>query len=374
MHWKFQEGIHIYEMFPMFHWLNLRYYMIGVMLAVGLGTTLYRTTWQRVEHSLVRFHAPQPSIPVHSAYASIPSLPNVYIDQRVGFVPHFIAFTYNWDSLNQCLRSLHESNVAWRNVIIVDNSAGQLVVKKRYWLVNEYGTMIVTILPIFSFLSFSHLQNLFLSIAQQSKCYAYSWSHMDIVLLPFEEDWRIFKNNRSTYNDSASLSQTIYHKFLGSIHHTNHTKNQWGLIFYAYDLLAAVRTSAYTTTGPFDISIPQYKADCDYYKRLELKGYQKIQKHIVHIFHMPNVLERKLREEMKSCEWYRAKEILYIAANNSSRNEDRTNWRLNDMRRADREAASILTPAGWTYFKRKWGTDDCDPKSAPNWNLDPVIS
>jgi hypothetical protein len=89
---------------------------------------------------------------------------------------------------------------------------------------------------------------------------------------------------------------------------------------------------------------------------------------------MPNILERKFAEEMRTCKWERAKEILDIAVKNFSNSAERTRWRLNGMRVADREANSILTSAGFTYFERKWGTDKCSPEKEPNWNLDPVVT
>ncbi|UJR12408.1 hypothetical protein I4U23_016585 [Adineta vaga] len=237
--------------------------------------------------------------------------------------------------------------------------------------------MIITILPTSSSLSFSHLQNLFLNIAQQSKCDFYSWSHMDIMLLPLSEDWTIVKENSNRTVDARSSdahSHIVYTKMLNSIRQVNRTENNWSVIFYRYDLVIAVRTSAYISTGPFDIYIPQYTADCDYYKRLKLKGYKLVNQHIAHIFHMPKVLENELVEELKTCEWKRAKEILHISADNGS-DINRTQWRRNNMRIADREAEPLLYTAGLTYYQKKWNTRNCTPKKKEsNWNLDPIIS
>ena len=306
---------------------------------------------------------------VQRVYAGLSSLPNVVLHESLGFVPHFVAYTFNWYMLNQCLLSFNNSKIGWRNVILIDNSPGKLAVKKQSWLAANYHPMIISIVPTSSLLSFSHLQNLFFTMAEQSGCRVYSWSHMDIFLLPFQEDWNIYQRSRS----SISSSPNAYKKYLDSIYHVNTTEQNWGLIFYAYDWLTAVRTEAFKSNGPFDVAIPQYKADCDYYNRLRLKGYQTINRYIMHVFHMSTILSTNLTEEMKTCTWQRANEILNTSVKNSSKGDSRTQWRLDGMRRADREAASILTPAGWTYYERKWGTHDCGTKLKPHWNVDPMI-
>ena len=312
---------------------------------------------------------------VQHVYAGLSSLPNVVLHESLGFVPHFVAYTFNWDMLNQCLRSFNSSIIGWRNIILIDNSPGKLAVKKHRWLAASYQPMIISIVPTPSLLSFSHLQNLFFTMAEQSGCRFYSWSHMDIFLFPFQEDWNMHeKSMNKSMRSQPSLSSfpNVYKKYLDSIDHVNTTEQHWGLMFYAYDLLTAVRTTAYQSTGPFDVAIPQYKADCDYYNRLRLKGYQTLKRYIMHVFHMSSILSNHLIEEMSNGTWQRANEILNASGNKSSIGDSRTQWRLDHMRRADREAASILTPAGWTYYERKWGTHDCNTKSKPHWNMNPV--
>lgn len=351
-------------------WYKFRCTTVGAIMVLALISTSYYIPYRPLSVSS------STAVPIYRAYSGFSSLPNAYTDVKLGFVPHFVAFTFNWDMLNQSLRSLHESAVDWRNVILIDNSPGKLAISRRDWLEEEYGRMIITILPAPSFLSFSHLQNLFLTIADESDCQYYSWSHMDVILLPLYETWKTSKKNMGgSGNDrnSAPMASTVYSLFLNSIIQVNTTVNDWGLIFYSFDWLAAVRTTAYKSTGLFDIAIPQYKADCDYYKRLELQGYKAVNQRIAHIFHMPKALESKFTQEMKTCKWERAKEILDYTATNYSKKHERTAWRLVDMRTADREASSILTPAGWAYYKKKWGTDDCRPTTEPNWSMDAII-
>ncbi|CAF1402541.1 unnamed protein product [Adineta ricciae] len=347
------------------------------MKAVFDDHDLYFTKNRPVAFAQIHSFNSSNSLPIYYAYTNIPFLPDVHIDDDLGFVPHFLAFTYDWDMLNQCLDSFYESKVGWQNVVLVDNSPGKLAVKRRDWLARKYGHMIIAILPTSSLLSFSHLQNLFLDIAQQSKCDFYSWSHMDIMLLPLSEDWAIAKENINKTvgaKSSDAHPHTVYTKMLNSIRQANRTENNWSVIFYHYDLVIAVRTSAYISNGPFDIYIPQYTADCDYYRRLKLSGYVSINQHIVHIFHMPKVLKNELVEELKTCAWKRAKEILHISADDG-RDINRTQWRRNNMRIADREAEPLLYTAGLTYYQKKWNTRNCGLKNnEPNWNLDPIIT
>lgn len=315
------------------------------------------------------------SLPIQNVYAGFSSLPNVYIDIKLGFVPHFIAFTFSWEMLNQCLRSFHQPSVGWRNIILIDNSPGKIAVKRRDWLAKQYDSMIIVIVPTFSMLSFSHLQNLFINIAQQSKSDYFSWSHMDIMLLPLREDSKAFKevtNNNSGVGRSVIFSYTVYSKFLNSIYLVNKNKTNWGLIFYHYDLILVVRVNASILTGPFDSAIPQYGADCDYYARITLKGYEHVILHIMNIFHMPIILDKKIVEEMETCEWDRAETILRTSVYNNSQGEKRVQWRRHGLRTADDVAARLLYNAGMAYYEKKWGTIGCSPKTKPNWTLDAI--
>jgi hypothetical protein len=50
----------------------------------------------------------------------------------------------------------------------------------------------------------------------------------------------------------------------------------WGAFFTHYDTLAAFSMEAVNAVGPWDITLPQYFADNDYYRRLRLAGYEII--------------------------------------------------------------------------------------------------
>jgi hypothetical protein len=47
----------------------------------------------------------------------------------------------------------------------------------------------------------------------------------------------------------------------------------WGCIFTAYDALVALNVKACMAVGPWDVNLPWYLSDCDYYRRLRLASY-----------------------------------------------------------------------------------------------------
>jgi hypothetical protein len=53
-------------------------------------------------------------------------------------------------------------------------------------------------------------------------------------------------------------------------------KRKWGVIFTAYDALAAFRTSAFHLAGGWDEGFSWYASDQDMYRRLRLAGYELI--------------------------------------------------------------------------------------------------
>jgi hypothetical protein len=51
---------------------------------------------------------------------------------------------------------------------------------------------------------------------------------------------------------------------------------KWGVIFTAYDALAAFNTQAFNAVGGWDQEIPWYLADCSIYRKLRIAGYELI--------------------------------------------------------------------------------------------------
>jgi hypothetical protein len=51
----------------------------------------------------------------------------------------------------------------------------------------------------------------------------------------------------------------------------------WGAIFTAYDAFAAFNIDACRAVGPWDVNLPWYFADNDYYRRLRLAGYATLE-------------------------------------------------------------------------------------------------
>jgi hypothetical protein len=51
-------------------------------------------------------------------------------------------------------------------------------------------------------------------------------------------------------------------------------RERWGIIFTKYDTFCCFNVSTMCEIGPWDTNLPQYFADNDYYRRVELAGYK----------------------------------------------------------------------------------------------------
>jgi hypothetical protein len=51
---------------------------------------------------------------------------------------------------------------------------------------------------------------------------------------------------------------------------------RWGVIFTHYDVLCAINPKAYESIGGYDTNFSQYFSDNDYFRRMELGGWEKI--------------------------------------------------------------------------------------------------
>lgn len=62
---------------------------------------------------------------------------------------------------------------------------------------------------------------------------------------------------------------------LGSrcVEHWHASQPDWGLAFFGTDRLVAVRTKAAADVR-WDVFVPQYRADCDFYQSLKVSGWQ----------------------------------------------------------------------------------------------------
>jgi hypothetical protein len=78
-----------------------------------------------------------------------------------------------------------------------------------------------------------------------------------------------------------------------------HDARRWGVAFTRYDCLAALNTRMIREVGDWDVVLPQYFSDCDYYRRVQLAGFELIETGlpVVHIDQGSNTLRSDPRRE-----------------------------------------------------------------------------
>jgi len=102
-------------------------------------------------------------------------------------------------------------------------------------------------------LSFSQSMNLAMTHARRDGCSFVLVMHSDACAQP-----------------GSCLSLLDYARKL------NRESRRWGILFTNYDALAALNLSLMDDIGLWDTNLPQYFSDNDYYRRIDLAGYEKI--------------------------------------------------------------------------------------------------
>lgn len=158
------------------------------------------------------------------------------------------------------------------------NKNGELSLQNPFFLNHTRLNMLgVNILITPTLFTFAQVQNYFIWAAIQNKWSTYFWSHMDLVVLSYEDRWLeahpqdlapLPVNFQSLYNHCVTALRNITapHPETGRV-------NPWALMFFSYDRLALVNTGAYQSVGGWDTSIPFYGTDCDMHERLAMEGY-----------------------------------------------------------------------------------------------------
>jgi len=77
------------------------------------------------------------------------------------------------------------------------------------------------------------------------------------------------------HNDAEAHPGTP-HEFLKVLHKLNAERRRWGVAFTNFDILAAFHMEAVREVGPWDTAFPQYFSDVDYYRRIQLAGYEHV--------------------------------------------------------------------------------------------------
>ena len=137
----------------------------------------------------------------------------------------------------------------WDHAFIVDNSeGGEISRRRKLWPIK------VIRVPRLAPLTFSQTMNYLQNTARARKCEACLFMHNDAEAHPGTAE-----------------------RFLAVIAEALRAQRPWGAAFTNYDTLAAFNMQAVRETGPWDINLPQYYSDNDYYRRLRLAGFEIIE-------------------------------------------------------------------------------------------------
>ena len=77
------------------------------------------------------------------------------------------------------------------------------------------------------------------------------------------------------HSDAEAIGDTV-ERLVAMANAYTIQKRKWGVIFTAYDALAAFNTAAFRHVGGWDTVLSWYLSDCDMYRRLKLAGYELI--------------------------------------------------------------------------------------------------
>lgn len=162
-------------------------------------------------------------------------------EQPARRIVHAIPYVNRPDLLRQAVDSTASLHA---HTIIIDNSPEGLTP-------NDWPVAIVR--PIVP-LTFAQTQTMMQALARQA-----------------DADALIFQHN------DCALSPEALARFLATLDQALVSGERWGVIFTAYDACCAYSRAAIETVGPWDPQIPWYFADNDWYRRLDLAGFSRIE-------------------------------------------------------------------------------------------------
>lgn len=287
------------------------------------------------------------SLPFHRAIVTDATIQAPADRQTSGCRPRtplFIGFSENEPLLAQAVLSYIACGWPGSDIVVVDNTGTfEIHMKNKSSLDydqfrRQYG---VNILQAPAQLSFSQLQNFYIYTARLQGWQYFFWTHMDVVVL-----------------SHPYPSPSFYQRVISSLENitAEDSTERWAFGWYRYDYLSLVNVLAATSTGHWDIDIPYYTSDCDYYTRSRLRGFQILDFDVGHIIDVDSVLPN-------------APQKLFNGSYDDVYSEL---WRLEKRKKRVRgsqkfwqgwnSARLITIKAGRQVYKQKWGTDNCNPR------------
>ena len=155
-----------------------------------------------------------------------------------------IPYFNRYDLLRKALNSIQ---LFLKNTLVIDNSYTKELSNIPY-----IYNMVKIYTPNKS-LSFAKAMNIFQKIGIAKNCDVVMYMHTDAEALPGTPE-----------------------KLLELIAELKNNNRKWGVVFTNYDTLAAYNIEAIKEVGHYDINLPFYYTDCDWYLRIRQAGYEMI--------------------------------------------------------------------------------------------------
>ncbi|KAI1142625.1 hypothetical protein F5Y05DRAFT_365525 [Hypoxylon sp. FL0543] len=242
--------------------------------------------------------------------------PGIHREYGLSYMPPlFIGFTRQWPMLLQCVVSYLTAGWPPESIYVVENTGvqdsnaqGRLGLQNPFYLnhaaLRKLG---VNIMQTPVLLSFSQMQNFFLSAAHARSWPYYFYSHQDVLVFSFEDgpdtlkrpgdrDWFFYdEQDEADIMRPAAAGQdgyrTIYENCLRELNRTLEREERWAFRWFQYDHLTLVNRAALDAVGGWDSLIPYYGSDCDMNARLEMDGWSLRHRRVGIINDVSTVLE-----------------------------------------------------------------------------------
>ncbi|KAH8891574.1 hypothetical protein GQ53DRAFT_746627 [Thozetella sp. PMI_491] len=250
--------------------------------------------------------------PLLASSASIPRIPEYNVPRRnlhkeYGLdrpAPLYIGFTRQWPILLQAVVSYITAGWPAEEIYVIENTGvhnanreGRLTLQNAFYLNHTTLRRLgVNVIRTPTLLSFSQMQNFFLSLSYDHEAPYYFYSHQDVVVFSFEDGpdnthrpgdrkWQFYdkEDERVVMNPSRARSsgyRTIYENCLREIKLAVERDKRWGFRWFQYDHLTLVNRAALEAVGGWDSLIPYYNSDCDLNAKLELNGWSMMHRRV----------------------------------------------------------------------------------------------
>eukprot|EP00730_Choanoeca_flexa_P015645 TRINITY_DN7229_c0_g1_i1.p1 TRINITY_DN7229_c0_g1~~TRINITY_DN7229_c0_g1_i1.p1 ORF type:complete len:422 (+),score=40.86 TRINITY_DN7229_c0_g1_i1:67-1266(+) len=245
-----------------------------------------------------------------------------------------ILFQHNFPILEQAIAGFERSSaIMVPNMIIIDNSKEQSAAGSA-WLRDRVDSVVKTPAQ----LNFPELHNFMATIALQRRLEFYFWAHSDNYVLSLQPDRDMGKDVIDCLREQIAKH------------------SDWGMVLFAYDHLAAYRTSSLVQV-PWDPHVFQYGSECDAYGRIRDAGYEAKACKVHYSYDMKQVLD--IRE---SDTWDEVKTKLDV---DQQDRRGRNQWRETQMSAKEQAWRKQMKDYSRKYLASKWGEVKCKLRGQP---------